>query len=251
MYPDVADLREFYTSARGRLTQRLLRQHIRRLWPSLQGLTLLGLGFATPLLRPFIAETQTTLALMPAQQGVLYWPSAAPNRTALCDEAALPLPDSSIDRLIILHMIENSDQLPILFSEAWRVLKSSGKVLLIVPSRSGLWARSDATPFGHGRSYSIHQIRKLLRAHLFIPERSEHALFAPPSAHPFWLKSAPYLEKLGARWLPALGGVHLIEASKQLYAPTGLISANPYLLKSAQLKGKLTSLAKVSDGIRF
>ena len=34
--------------------------------------------------------------------------------------------------------------------EAWRCLRGSGELVLIVPHRRGFWARSDKTPFGGG-----------------------------------------------------------------------------------------------------
>ena len=34
--------------------------------------------------------------------------------------------------------------------EIWRVLAAGGRVILVVPNRAGIWARTEATPFGHG-----------------------------------------------------------------------------------------------------
>ena len=54
MWSDVLDLEEFYGSTLGQMTARLLRARLREVWPSVRGESVLGLGYATPLLRPFV-----------------------------------------------------------------------------------------------------------------------------------------------------------------------------------------------------
>ena len=219
MYHDVLDLKDFYESFQGRVVQRLIRQRLRRLWPDVKGLRLLGFGFATPCLRPFQGEAERVAALMPARQGVVFWPQDGKGLTALCDEGEWPVETNSVDRLILMHVVETTDRLEETLKEAWRVLSGGGRLILIVPNRTGFWAKSDRTPFGHGTPYTVMQIHRILRQNLFVPERSERALFFPPSSSRLMLALAPAVERFGARFFHALGGVNLIEASKQLYAP--------------------------------
>ena len=94
MWSDVLDLEEFYASTLGQMTARLLRARLREVWPNVRGDTVLGLGYATPLLRPFVEEAGRTLAFMPGQQGVTRWPREGSNLAYLVDELDLPLPDS-------------------------------------------------------------------------------------------------------------------------------------------------------------
>ena len=51
--PDIIDLREFYANPLGWAVRRLLRQRLRDFWPDVKGMTVLGLGYATPYLRIF------------------------------------------------------------------------------------------------------------------------------------------------------------------------------------------------------
>lgn len=235
MFVDIAELRGFYTSPLGQLAQRHLRRKVRLLWPDLRGQRVLALGYPTPVLRPLLDEAERVMAFMPARQGVVPWPQEGPNRTALVDETGLPLLDASVDRIILMHAIECAPQRDALMAEVWRVLTSGGRLLVIAPNRTGLWAQADSTPFGSGAAFSVRQIKNLLKAHLFIPEQEERALFFPPSSAAFWRKSAPVWERLGERWLGALAGVHLIEASKQLYAPAGkLARSKSYTLPQAK-----------------
>src|SRR5260370_1139695 len=83
MWTDVLDLNEFYSSTQGQMTVRLLRTRLREVWPNVRGETVLGLGYATPFLRPFREEAAPTLAFMPAQQGVPRWPREGADHPAL------------------------------------------------------------------------------------------------------------------------------------------------------------------------
>lgn len=218
MYNDAIDLRDFYASSLGRVTRRVLRARIRETWPDVKGMRLLGLGYATPFLLPFRDEAERVIAVMPAQQGVVHWPPEGAGLVALSDNSELPLPDVSIDRVLLVHALEGTEQLRPLMREIWRVMAEGGRLLAIVPNRRGIWAQLDRTPFGHGHPYTPSQLSHLLRENMFVPVRTTAALFVPPSHSRMMLASAPAWEKLGSRCLATFAGVLMIEASKQIYA---------------------------------
>jgi SAM-dependent methyltransferase len=220
MYNDAVDLWDFYGTNLGKVARRLIRRRIRAIWPNAGGMTVLGLGYATPYLRPFRDEAERVFALMPAQQGVLHWPREGRNLVALADEGELPLPDVSVDRVLLVHGLECSEQLRPLLHEIWRVLTGNGRLLVVVPNRSGLWARLERTPFGHGHPYSSSQLSRLLRENMFTPTLTTRALYVPPYPWRVVQRSAYGIEDIGARWFKQLGGVVIIEASKQIYATT-------------------------------
>ena len=155
---------------------------------------------------------------MPAPQGVLPWPPEGPNRATLAEEGELPLPDFSVDRVLLVHGLEFSEQTRPLLKEIWRVLAGGGRLIVVVPNRRGIWARLDNTPFGQGSPYTPSQLSHLLREEGFTPERNAAALFVPPTISRVMLRSAPLWEKIGARWFSAFGGVVMVEATKQIYA---------------------------------
>jgi len=222
MHLDVTDLKAFYyQTGLGRLAQRAVRGRVRDFWPAASGLSVLGYGFAAPLLRPYLPEARRVISIMPAPQGVMAWPDGRANVSVLAEETSWPVQTASVDRLMVMHGLETSDRPEALLDEIWRVLAPEGRVLLIVPNRSGLWSRRDATPFGYGRPYSLRQIESHLRKHRFEAERHAAALFTPPSQRRFWLKMSPMWERVGRAISSHLaGGVLLVEASKQVYAPT-------------------------------
>ncbi len=227
----MVDLRDFYASSLGQVARRSLRRRIRMVWPDVTGLRVLGLGFATPYLRPFRGEAERVVAIMPASQGVLCWPSEEPNLVALSDETELPLADRTIDRLLVVHALESAEQVRGMMREAWRVLSDGGRLLVVVPNRRGIWARLERTPFGSGRPYGPSQLSRLMRDCMFTPLQSHTGLYVPPVRSRMILKSAPVWEKVGPRLFPPLGGVLLMEAAKQIYAGT------PMRLKPVRNRG--------------
>lgn len=220
MHLDVSDLRAFYYRTKlGRSAQRVLQDALRELWPETRDMTVVGFGFAAPVLRPFLADARRVVALMPAQQGVMAWPMGAANVSALVEETGWPIETGSVDRLIVAHGLETCERPDALLDEIWRVLSPGGQAIFIVPNRSGLWARRDVTPFGFGRPYSFGQLEAILGRHRLVPERHAAALYAPPSHRRFWLQTAHLWERLGRRFEPHLvAGALLVEASKQFYA---------------------------------
>src|SRR5579863_8772994 len=190
MASDVVDLRDFYRSALGRVVRRMIRRAIQRVWPDLRGMRLLGIGYPAPFLSAPAGETERTIAVMPATLGVLRWPPEGRNLVALADEGEIPFADYSIDRVLLVHAIETSDEVRAMLKEIWRVLAGGGRVLIVAPSRRGIWARLDRTPFGSGRPYTISQLSQLLRDEQFTPVGVDAALFIPPVASRVMLRSA-------------------------------------------------------------
>ncbi len=228
MHLDVLDLRNFYyRTGLGRAAQRAIRDQLLRLWPDATAQTVVGFGFAVPLLRPYLESATRVIGLMPGPQGVMPWPAGMLNVSVLCEETLWPLQTGQADRLVLLHGLETSENPSRLLEECKRVLSANGRAVFIVPNRGGLWARRDKTPFGFGRPYSLGQLETQLRRHDFVPERHVAALFQPPSQRRFWLKTGPIWEKTGRRVSTALaGGVLIVEVTKQVYArPKGVKEA--------------------------
>ncbi|WP_407157063.1 class I SAM-dependent methyltransferase [Bradyrhizobium sp. STM 3557] len=214
---DVIDLRDFYSQHLGIVARRLINRGIRARWPSARGQRVLGVGYPTPYLGLFREDSERCIAFMPAAQGVLKWPTARPTLASLVDEYALPLPDAAIDRILLVHALELSDDPAGLLREVWRVMAPSGRMIIVIPNRRGVWTRTDSTPFGHGRPYSRSQITELLRQAWFTPTAWGEALFMPPVAGSWFLRSALAWERVGAALSLPFAGVHIVEATKQVY----------------------------------
>src|SRR6202140_5510985 len=153
MSSDVVEPRDFYSTGLGQIARRMILGAVRQVWSDLHGMRLLGIGYATPFLPAMSAETERTVALMPAALGVLGWSPEGRNLVTLAGEGELPFADYSIDRVLLVHALETTEQVGPMLKEIWRVLAGGGRLLIVAPNRRGIWARLDRTPFGSARPH--------------------------------------------------------------------------------------------------
>lgn len=217
MNSDIVDLRSFYASLLGRLAERSITMALSTVWASLPRERLVGLGYTLPWLDRFGTDAERVFAFMPATQGAVNWPTAGPSATALVFDEELPLVDSSIDRMLLVHSLEHAESPRETLKEIWRVLSPAGRVVIVVPNRRGMWARFEHTPFGTGRPFSRGQLNELLREANFTPASWSEALFFPPTKRRWMMRFHNLLERTGRRFWPIFSGVIVVEAQKRLY----------------------------------
>ncbi|MEO0671081.1 MAG: class I SAM-dependent methyltransferase [Pseudomonadota bacterium] len=220
MFIDASELWDFYNRPLGHMARRLLGTRLRARWRHIEGETLIGLGYAGPLMGSFRGEARRIGALMPASQGALVWPASGDSMTVLVDLEDLPLPDNSVDRLLVVHCLEHAERTAPVLREIWRVLAPEGHAMFIVPNRGGLWARFESTPFGQGRPYTRGQLERLLMSAMLTPKECTWALHLPPVNRQLFIRSGVVFERLGARLLPGVAGVMMLEAVKSVAQPT-------------------------------
>lgn len=211
---NVVELREFYASPLGKATHRLLAAKLLLALEIGHDAVTLGLGYATP----YLNDGARNLAFMMARQGVVAWPKEGLQQSALVDELDLPLPDNSVEVALLIHALEFSESPIEMLQEVWRVLAPQGRLILVVPNRRGLWAASDASPFGFGQPFSRGQLWALLKEAQLSFTRMEPALIMPPRAKLAGSKIAGNVEKYGKSVLGHLSGAIVVEATKQVYA---------------------------------
>jgi SAM-dependent methyltransferase len=209
---------EFYSTRQGVVAGGLVRDRLGLLWPDLRGQAVLGLGHPSPYLRLWRDQAARCVALMPAESGATAWPGGAASLTCASHEDALPFPDLSFDRILLIHGLEAAENARRLLREVWRVLKDDGRVLVVTPNRRGMWAHVENTPFGQGAPYSPGQIGRLLTAAMFRVQRRDTALYMPPANLRLVLRGAQFWERGGRFLAPRLAGVTITEAVKDVYA---------------------------------
>ena len=222
---DVLNLQSFYGSPLGGVARRLIGRVIRERWSSTAGLSVAAVGYGAPYLERFRDGAYRCLALMPAEQGGAIWPEAGRCAAALVDPQMLPLPDGCVDRLLLAHALEAADRPETLMEELWRITAPEGRMIAIVPSRRGVWARTDVTPYGQGLPYSKSQLRELLQRAEFSPIFWGEALYAPPVGRRFMMRSATTIERVGGALGLPFAGVYIVEAIKQVHRPVGVRKA--------------------------
>jgi SAM-dependent methyltransferase len=215
MGTDLQGACDFYGTALGGVAARTVSARLAILWPDLTGQSVIGLGYAGPYLGSWREQARWCIAAIPGD-GTGPLPALA--GCCLVEEDALPFADLSLDRILLVHGLENAENARRLLREVWRVLRDDGRVLIVAPNRVGLWAHIENTPFGQGQPYSPGQIERLLAASLFRVERRDRALYMPPTAMRMVIRSAPAIERISRRVLPRFAGVTITEAVKDVYA---------------------------------
>jgi SAM-dependent methyltransferase len=215
---DARDAAEFYETELGCLAAGLLRQALLGIWPDCARMSVLGLGFTAPYLSLWRPQAARCVALGPHHMGAHPWPAGHPSLACTAEEDQLPFGDLSFDRILLVHGLEQADNARRTLREAWRVLADDGRLVVVAPNRRGLWAYSEATPFGHGQPYSEGQLARLLATLFFTPEQKTTLLFPPPLAWRPLLRAFPLIERAGRAVAPQFAGLTVMEATKNLHA---------------------------------
>ncbi len=160
----------------------------------------------------------------------------------------MPLPDSALDRVLLIHAIEAVESPAELMQEVWRVLTPGGRLIVAVPNRRGLWARRDATPFGHGQPYSRSQLGRLMRDTLFSPEDWAETLYVPPVEGWLTVRTASAWERVGTGLSLPFAGLHVVEATKQLHRPIAVQARKAARLRARVLPVPVPVPAPVPGG---
>ena len=189
------------------------------MWPAATGESVLGIGYAMPYLRLWRDQSARCIALTPAQMGAARWPPGVPNLSCAAEEDCLPFADLTFDRILMVHGLEMAENARRLLREVWRVLKDDGRLLIVAPNRSGMWAYRENTPFGHGLPYSTGQLGRLAGRRPVPCRAARRGLMdaaitnADRAAQRARCSSGP-----GRRMVPGFAGVTLTEAVKDVYA---------------------------------
>ena len=140
-----------------------------------------------------------------------------PALAALVDELDLPLPDAAVDRVLLVHALEMSHDAE---RAAARSLARAGGGR----AAAGRGAESARRVGAHGHDavrpwpalFALAD-HALLRETWFTPTGWGEALYVPPIARGWFLRSAVAWERTGATISAPFAGVHIVEATKQVY----------------------------------
>ncbi|WP_306252853.1 class I SAM-dependent methyltransferase [Parvularcula sp. IMCC14364] len=247
MRTDVLDIEAFYDSALGQTTASYVSARLEQAWGSAEGLRVASFGYGQPYL-PVFSAAERCLSLLPEGMGVSA--GAAANHACLTSDVYWPLPDASMDRVLIVHGLEEAAAPRRLLREVWRVLADDGRLIIVVPNRRGPWAMIETTPFSAGRPYLRVQLDRLLKSAMFTPAAHSSALYFPPLDMGFLLRASRAWERAGEYMWSALAGVTLVEAVKEIAIPAGGTKADvlqPRLLRPATTRRSARSLHPVGD----
>lgn len=244
MRTDILDLHGFYKTPLGRKARGFVAARLAEAWRDHARCRILGYGYTEPYL-PLFPDAERRLAFAPAAQGALPWPVREKNAVALIADYHWPLADASVDRILMVHGLEETGDPTRLLREAWRVLAPDGRLIVVTPHRRGLWSSVDTTPFAHGRPFLRRQLERLLGDTLFCAEAWAGALHFPPLEARFLLRAADAWERAGARLTPGLSGVLMVEATKDMARPVARAVRAPQ-----RLRAPVTARPAIAPSIR-
>jgi len=212
-YDKLAELKNFYATDLGVAVQNNINNAINTLWPALAAEIIIGIGYTAHLLQDKI-NNNLTASIIPVnprfniQSGKI--------QTLVSRETDLPLSDNSVDRIIVMHLLEHSKYHNLILREIWRVLKPGGKLLVIVPNKYSLWPHTKELPFNNCALFTIPQIHNLFNHSMFATLRTRASLFAFSMLHNTLPDFSNLLEHWGNKWLYPCGELLLFEAEKMV-----------------------------------
>ncbi len=157
-----------------------------------------------------------------------------PERVGLfCEFDALPFPNASIDLLVLPHALELARDPHQTLREVERVLVPEGRVAIAGFNPVSLWGlrqragrvrRRLVGADGSQRLYlpnageflGYWRLRDWLRLLGFEVEVGQFGCWRPPVTTQAWLDRYQWVDRLGDRWWPVLGGVYFLVAVKRV-----------------------------------
>lgn len=204
---DIAKIHRFYKSPLGKWVAEQVRNKIK----SDDARDVLWLGYGQEFRRPTdvwgITETNLDLSLE-GHSNLFFYQSDL-----------LPFQPNSFNKIVVLHGFEFSKDPVNFLHNIWDALEGEGEFHMVVPNRTGFWARGEKTPFGEGRPYSLNQIYKLLVQTGFSVTEADYFLYAPSSQNKLSLRLAPYYEWVGNKLNLPIGGLVYTRCKKEIFRP--------------------------------
>ena len=187
-------------------------------WPQLQALR------SNRMPHRWLAQAEFE-PILPAAEGV---PDFGPN--VCLDSRAWPWPADSLDLVVLPHSLERSADPHACLREVARVLIPEGQVLITGLNPWSWWGlkqawgqRPSRAPDARGHMPSsliaYRRLRDWLRLLGFEVQISRFGGWTPAVGSENWMQRMQWLDAVGARWWPILGGVYLLVATKRV--PSG------------------------------
>ncbi len=158
-------------------------------------------------------------------------PSSSTAVHLLAEFHALPFATNSLDLVVMPHTLEVAADAHQTLREAERVLRPEGRLLITGFNPASLWGVARRSRWGMGASLGgsvasmtgansdwvgYWRLRDWLRLLSFEVEGGRFGCYVPPVRSPVWLERFGWMEPLGDRWWPVLGGVYAVMAIKRV-----------------------------------
>ncbi|MBN8479338.1 MAG: class I SAM-dependent methyltransferase [Burkholderiales bacterium] len=154
---------------------------------------------------------------IPSRWTVDYDPPAA----LVADAHALPLPENTVDLVVMPHALEFTDDPHQMLREAWRVMRPEGQIIIAGFNPFSLYGVKryfgrEQTPPWNGNFIGLWRLKDWLKLLGFDVIGGRLDAYAPPFAREKWLSRCGFFEQAGDRWWPVAGGVYFLRATKHV-----------------------------------
>jgi len=134
----------------------------------------------------------------------------------------LPFASQSLDLLVLPHTLEFATNPHQVLREAERVLVPEGHLLITGFNPLSMWGvrRAMSGNLGEmpwmGQYLSQARLKDWLNLLGFEPRFGTYGCYAPPVASEVWLHRWSFMDSIGKRWWPIVGGAYLLHAVKRV-----------------------------------
>lgn len=140
------------------------------------------------------------------------------------DFTELPFATSSLDLVVLPHVLEFASEPHQVLREVERVLIPEGQVIVCGFNPASMWGvrqvagRLTGAHFLplHGEFISVPRLKDWLKLLNMEVNRGHFGCYAPPCATSKWLQRFAFMEKAGDRWWPYLGALYIVQAIKRV-----------------------------------
>jgi SAM-dependent methyltransferase len=218
------ELLHWYESTAGKWLSYQESRMLQNALPGLFGYHVVSAGLASP---------DDALSTSPIRHRIAISPSGKDSGLALveADLMDLPFQNDAVDVMVLSHVLEYSLQPHSILREAERVVRPDGHIAILAFNPLSFFGlgrvmmgfplpgrKQHSLPW-RGHYYGITRIRDWLQLLGFEVVRSSYCAFIPPVQHEPSLRHLMFLERLGKRYFPLIGGVYLIVARNLVVTP--------------------------------
>jgi SAM-dependent methyltransferase len=163
---------------------------------------------------------------------------------AYCESDYLPFAESCIDLVCLPHVLEFSKNPHQTLREAERILVPEGHLILTGFNPISAWGikqtltKDDGYPW-QGHFFTLSRIKDWLALLGLEYVSGSMNCYEPPINDEKWLKRFAFMDKVGDKWWPMMGGLYFIVAKKRV--------VNMTLLKPSWKKNSIKSRLAVSS----
>lgn len=148
--------------------------------------------------------------------------------TLIHDYCDLPFATHSLDLVVLPHVLEFAAEPHQILREVARVLIPEGQVIICGFNPASLWGmrqmlgRVTGTHFlpVNGEFIGLRRLKDWLKLLSMESNRGHFGAYVPPCGNETAFSRYAFLEKVGDRWWPFLGGVYIVQAVKRVRGMT-------------------------------